>query len=332
MNWGSANCVPFPAGPFGVCSGELPSPARRIPQLSFHTWNTVLFATRSIPKWMAVNFKHVYSSWEQHEICPRTAMSNLTYEIGQQSRREYSQGYWDRGQNCSGCILKVVVSYQCPHSYICKYVTMNCMENSILKYVGTFHLLSYRVLHYMCDLHRLLKRRRNSSQPNTALNLLVLPPWTEVIVVPHSDLWVARGPGGCYSTDACVGSNQHQLECNAPYIFTEGNLRPTVTLNLLLIIIHTAEFNSIYSRKVKTYCSLQNDFQVFSTKSVYPELPSYRYTSQRGLGSFCKAFFLISAVWPQVIPWPPLLLRVPWKLLVNVYNHGMYFYSNTHLK
>lgn len=35
---------------------------------------------------------------------------------------------------------------------------------------------------------------------------------------------------------------------------------------------------------------------------------------------------------PKVSPRPPLLLLVPWKLSENVYTHGMYFHSHTHLK
>lgn len=84
-----------------------------------------------------MNLKHGYS-WEHHEICPRTAMNNLTDMKLSNSAKGCSLRDTGTEVRRSGSILKVTVSTSTPTPIHVNMLTMNCMENSGLNYVGIF--------------------------------------------------------------------------------------------------------------------------------------------------------------------------------------------------
>lgn len=82
-------------------------------------------------------------------------------------------------------------------------LTMNFMENTIEKVCGDFSPPPMNLgVVWETSVGRVLKRRWNSLEPNTALNLLVQHLRTNVIVVPQTR--VARGPGQPLPLGACA--------------------------------------------------------------------------------------------------------------------------------
>lgn len=93
-------------------------------------------------------------------------------------------------------------------------------------------------------------------------------------------------------------------------------------LFLMLVIVHTAEFNSIiFQVKVVLVVVFRMTFRYFQLKkkNVYPE---HMYKEGRLRIILQSSFRNLSSMPTGHSPATTILLLVPWKLLVNVYSHG----------